>query len=240
MAATWGEMFPPKASFTEKDIPDQHGRVFIATGGFAGIGYEPVKALYHLNARIYMASRLEATAKAAITLIQASKPAIRQGVKSGNGEIIFLRLDLADLTIKASAMEFLSKETRLDVIWHNAGVMMPADDTPTKQNYHVQLGINALGPFLLQHHLTPLCLQTASLPPTATRIIFVSSSGHRASPTPDGVQWADPNLHGATGLRGPRAQVWPEQGHETACRRTSSRAGIARKASCPSRCAPER
>jgi retinol dehydrogenase 12 len=63
MAATWGEMFPPKASFTEKDIPDQHGRVFIVTGGSAGIGYEVVKALYHLNGRVYMASRSESAAK---------------------------------------------------------------------------------------------------------------------------------------------------------------------------------
>jgi hypothetical protein len=43
MAAAWGEMFPPKASFTKKDIPDQHGRVFVVTGGSAGIGYEVVK-----------------------------------------------------------------------------------------------------------------------------------------------------------------------------------------------------
>lgn len=117
MTATWGEMFPLKASFTEKDIPDQHGRVFIVTGGSAGICYELVKALYHLNGRVYMASRSEASAKAAIASIQASEPAPDQVVKSGKGEILFLHLDLADLTtIKASAMEFLSKETRLDVI----------------------------------------------------------------------------------------------------------------------------
>jgi retinol dehydrogenase-12 len=107
-------------------------------------------------------------------------------VKSGKGELIFLRLDLADLTtIKISAMEFLAKETRLDSIWHNAGVMIPSDDTPPTQGYHVQLGINALGPFLFQHYLTSLCLKTASLPSVpkpATRIIFVSSSVHRASP----------------------------------------------------------
>jgi retinol dehydrogenase 12 len=85
-----------------------------------------------------MPSRSEATAKAAIASIQASEPAPGQVVKSGKGEVMFLRLDLADLTtIKASAMEFLSKETRLDVIWHNAGVMVPSDGTPTKQGYHV-------------------------------------------------------------------------------------------------------
>jgi retinol dehydrogenase-12 len=64
-----------------------------------------------------MASRSESTAKAAIASIRATKPASGQTVKSGKGELIFLRLDLADLTtIKISAMEFLAKETRLDVI----------------------------------------------------------------------------------------------------------------------------
>lgn len=102
-------------------------------------------------------------------------------------------------------MESLSKETRLDVIWHNAGVMMPPDDTATKQDYHVQLGINALGPFFFQHYLNPLCLITASLPSVpkaATCIISVSSSGHRASSTPDGRQWDVTNLKSATGFRG--------------------------------------
>jgi retinol dehydrogenase 12 len=79
------------------------------------------------------------------------------------------------------------------------------NDTPTKQGYHVQLGINALGPFLFQTYLTPFCLKTASLPSdpkAATRIIFVSSSGRRASPTPDSIQWDDINPKSATGLRG--------------------------------------
>jgi hypothetical protein len=40
MAATWGEMFPPTPSFTEKEMTNQEGRVFIVTGGSAGIGYE--------------------------------------------------------------------------------------------------------------------------------------------------------------------------------------------------------
>jgi NAD(P)-dependent dehydrogenase (short-subunit alcohol dehydrogenase family) len=217
MAVTWGEMFPQKASYTEKDMPDQYGHVFIVTGGSAGVGYEVAKTLYHLNGRVYIASRSETTAKVAIASIQASKPAKDQVIKSGKGEVIFLRLDLGDLTtIKASAMEFLSKESRLDVIWHNAGIMVPSDDTPTKQGYHVQLGINALGPFLFQHYLTPLCLKTASLPSnpkSATRIIFVSSSGHRTSPTPDGVQWDDISRKGNWFPR-PRAQVWPKQSHE--------------------------
>jgi len=38
-------MFPPKASFAEKDTPDQLSRVFIVTGGSAGIGYELISVV---------------------------------------------------------------------------------------------------------------------------------------------------------------------------------------------------
>lgn len=49
----------------------------------------------------------------------------------------YLSLDLDDLgTIKMSADEFLSKEERLDVLWNNAGVMVPPAGSKTKQVGH--------------------------------------------------------------------------------------------------------
>jgi NAD(P)-dependent dehydrogenase (short-subunit alcohol dehydrogenase family) len=157
------------------------------------------KHLYHLNGTVYITSRSPATGNAAISSIVASKPSPTQVVKSGRGSLHFLKLNLSDLSaIKATASEFLAKEKRLDVIFHNAGVMLPDDpDAATVQGYHQQLGINALAPFLLQHFLTPLMLSTAAFPATkanSVRIIFVSSSGHRAAPRPDGVCWDDINL----------------------------------------------
>ena|SRR5271156_1519066 len=91
----------------------------------------------------------------------------------------------------------LAKEERLDVIWHNAGIMVPPDGRKTKQGFDLQVGTNPLGPFLFQHFLTPLCLKTVSRPdvkPFGTRVIFVSSSGHRVAPKPDGVNWDDINM----------------------------------------------
>jgi len=203
--ASLSELFPPKPRFTEKNIPDQHGRVFIVTGGASGCGFEVAKALYNLNGRIYIAGRSISNAQKAIEEIKNSPPAAAQIVKPGKGELHFLFLDLADLsTIKASAKEFLSKEQRLDVIWHNAGVMVPPDGSKTKHGFDLQFGTNALGPFLFQYFLTPLCLKTASLPdvkPFATRVIFVSSSGHRVAPKPDGVNWDDINMESKTGFK---------------------------------------
>jgi NADPH:quinone reductase-like Zn-dependent oxidoreductase len=57
------QWFPPKAAFTEKDLPLQQGRVFIVTGGNAGIGFELCKILYASGATIYMASRSKVSDK---------------------------------------------------------------------------------------------------------------------------------------------------------------------------------
>ncbi len=49
---------------------------------------------------------------------------------------MFLKLDLGDLTtIKKSVEEFLRNEQRLDVLWNNAGVMVPPKGSVTAQVY---------------------------------------------------------------------------------------------------------
>jgi retinol dehydrogenase-12 len=202
---SWTELFPPTPIFTEKDIPDQHGRVFIVTGANSGIGYEVAKALYNLNGRVYLAARSAEKVESAIKQIKADSPPPEQVVKAGKGELSFLKLDLSDLTtIKASAEEFLEQEQRLDVVWHNAGVMGPPEGSITKQGHELTFGTNVLGPQLFQHFLTPLCLKTAKIPgvkPNATRVIFVSSNAHRFSPVPDGIKWGDFDLKGETGFK---------------------------------------
>jgi NAD(P)-dependent dehydrogenase (short-subunit alcohol dehydrogenase family) len=180
----------------------------LVTGGSQGIGYEAAKTLYHLNGIVYITSRSAASAQSAITSIKSSSPQPSQVVPSGQGRIDFVVMNFFDLrTIQGSAQQLLSKVDRLDVIIHNAGVMLPDNpDKTTAQGWHQQLGINALAPFLLQLFLNPLLLHTTSLPttpPNSVRIIFLSSSGHRAAPLPDGVAWSDINLIHTTksGLR---------------------------------------
>lgn len=51
------QWFPPKAAFTEEELPSQEGRVFIVTGGNVGVGFELCKILYGSGATIYMTSR---------------------------------------------------------------------------------------------------------------------------------------------------------------------------------------
>ena len=171
MSSQIRQIYPPAAKFTEKGLPDQAGKVFLITGGATGIGLELVKILYARNAKVYIAARSEQKAVKAIASIEVSFP-------KSTGELVFLFLDLSDLVlVKQSAESFLSKETRLDVLWNNAGVMVPPQGSKTKQNYESQIGTNCLGPFLFTKLLTPLLVRTVnSAPRGSVRVVWLSSS----------------------------------------------------------------
>lgn len=118
-----------------------------------------------------MAARNETKAKKVISEIS-------KDFATSKGELIFLPLDLSDLsTIKKSATEFLGKEDRLDILWNNAGVMIPPQGSKTAQGYELQLGTNNVGPFLFTKLLTPVLAKTvASAPPDSVRVVWTSSS----------------------------------------------------------------
>lgn len=163
-------MFPPSPWFTENDVTDQAGKVFIVTGATSGVGKEVAQILYSRNAKVYVAGRSKDKGSKVIQQIKSNLP-------KSKGELIFLHLDLGDLTtIKKSAEEFLSKEDKLDVLWNNAGVMMPPQGSKTKQGYELQLGTNNVAPFLFTKLLTPILTQTAQTAPLGSvRVIWVSS-----------------------------------------------------------------
>ncbi|KAF2861585.1 NAD(P)-binding protein [Piedraia hortae CBS 480.64] len=171
-------VFIPAPTFTEKELPDQSGRVFIVTGGYAGVGKELSKMLYLRNGTVYIAGRTPDKAAKAMDEIKAAAP-------TSQGRLEFLQLDLADLaTIKASAQDFVQRERRLDVLTNNAGVMVPPVGSKSVQGHELQMGTNCLGPWLFAHFLTPLLKQTAaSSPPGSVRVTWAGSLGTMASPT---------------------------------------------------------
>jgi NAD(P)-dependent dehydrogenase (short-subunit alcohol dehydrogenase family) len=149
------------------------------TGASTGLGEQLTTILYGANATVYLATRSAEKTYKAIEGIKAAHP-------RSSGKLVFLSLDLADLsTIKRSADEFLSLERRLDVLWLNAGVMIPPQGSKTAQGYELQLGTNTLGHFLFVKHLHSILKQTAATAPkNSVRIVWVSSSGAEAAPQP--------------------------------------------------------
>jgi retinol dehydrogenase-12 len=138
---------------------------------------------------VYITGRSIEKADEAIADMKAAFP-------NSNGDLIFLYLDFNDLaTVKKSAENFLSRETRLDVLWNNAGIMVPPQESKTKQGYEQQLGVNCLAPFLFTQLLTPLLIETAkTAPPDSVRVVWVSSSAISRAP-PGGVDIHNMDYH---------------------------------------------
>ncbi|KAF2219852.1 hypothetical protein BDZ85DRAFT_35648 [Elsinoe ampelina] len=167
----------PAPSLTDKNLPDQAGKVHVVTGGYAGVGLELTKMLYSRNATVFIAGRSPEKATTAIETVKKHAP-------NSTGKLEFLKLDLADLTtIKASANDLISRTDRLDVLTNNAGVMIPPQGSKTVQNHELQIGTNCLGPFLFTELLIPLLKKTASTsPPGSVRITWAASLATELSP----------------------------------------------------------
>ncbi|KAI9687310.1 MAG: hypothetical protein M1822_002353 [Bathelium mastoideum] len=183
----WTQYFPPKPTFTEANLSSQKGRVFIVTGGNAGVGFELCKMLYAADATVYMGSRSEERASAAIRQITSESP-------KSKGKLVFLRLDLNDLaSVKDAAAAFAAKETKLDVLWNNAGagaLSIPLG-SKTAQGTEAFMGMHCVGPLLFSKMLLPQ-LHTAvrSSNPGKVRVVWTASLLAEMSSPTNGVDFS--------------------------------------------------
>ncbi|RYP08539.1 hypothetical protein DL765_008744 [Monosporascus sp. GIB2] len=146
--------------------------VFIVTGATSGIGKALAGILYGANGTVYMTGRTEAKAQAALAELKDKNP-------GSTGKLVSVPLDLGDLsTIKKMADEFLAKETRLYLLFNNAGIMFTPKGTPrTAQGHEIHLGTNAIGQFLFTKLLTPVLQSTAREAAAGdARVVWLSSS----------------------------------------------------------------
>ncbi|KZO92791.1 NAD-binding protein [Calocera viscosa TUFC12733] len=179
MGQVLSELFPPKPKWTVDQIPSLAGKVAIVTGGNTGIGRVTCKYLLLHDAKVYMASRSQERAEAAIAELKG---------ETKKDSIYFLHLDLADLaSVKAAAADFQSKETQLHMLFNNAGVMTCPMDMITKQGFDMQFGTNVIGHGFFTKLLLPTLLATAKTDGTV-RVINVSSNGHIGAPK-GGILW---------------------------------------------------
>ncbi|KAI0708168.1 NAD(P)-binding protein [Cerioporus squamosus] len=134
------QAFPPAPTWHPADMPDLSGKVVLVTGGNAGIGREIVKELLHKDARVYLAARSPGKAEDAIQSLTAETGKTAE----------FLQLDLSDLNaVEAAAREFKRRESHIDVLYLNAGLMLPPVDDLTAQGYDLTFGTNLLYPLLV-------------------------------------------------------------------------------------------
>ncbi|MYT19488.1 SDR family NAD(P)-dependent oxidoreductase, partial [Streptomyces sp. SID7760] len=142
-------------------LPGAEGRVFLVTGGNAGIGYFVAEQLSATGATVVLGSRSPARAEAAADAIRA---------RVAGARVRAVRLDLADLSTLATSVESLEVD-RLDAVVHNAGVAL--DHQPrreTADGHELMFGTNHLGHFALTRWLMPLL---AAAP--AARVVTMGS-----------------------------------------------------------------
>ncbi|ETN44472.1 uncharacterized protein HMPREF1541_10142 [Cyphellophora europaea CBS 101466] len=144
-------------------------KVILVTGTSSGLGITTVAALKSTGAKIYATARN----------LDKGRNALKRLLEPGRVEL--LQLDTGDLSsVRACATEFLSRESKLNVLINNAGVMAIEDRRLTKDGFEEQFAVNYLGHFLLFLLLKPALLAAAS-PEFGSRVINVSSSTHKVA-----------------------------------------------------------
>jgi NAD(P)-dependent dehydrogenase (short-subunit alcohol dehydrogenase family) len=159
--------------FTVASLPSQEGKVFIVTGGNAGIGFVTCLSLAAKGGKVYLGARSEGKAKEAIKKIKNRYP---------EAVVIPLLMDNSRIsTIFAAEKSFLTKETTLNGLILNAGIMA-VPYSRTDDGYEMQWQVNYLAHWLLTNKLIPVLLSTSlAQGQGAARVVCVSSEGHQTS-----------------------------------------------------------
>jgi NAD(P)-dependent dehydrogenase (short-subunit alcohol dehydrogenase family) len=159
-------------NWTERDIPDQRGRVAVVTGANTGLGFETARALADHGATVVLAVRDVKKGK--------------QAAARMTGDVTVQELDLTSLeSIRAAADDLHGTHPGIDLLINNAGVMYTPRQT-TRDGFELQFGTNHLGHFAF----TGLVLDLL-LPVPDSRVVTVSSVAHRiqAAIHFDDLQW---------------------------------------------------
>lgn len=147
---------------------EMEGKTVLITGANSGIGKETVRELAKKGARVIMACR---------NLISANTARDEIANDSGNQSIVCMKLDLSSMqSVREFAKDFINKESRLDVLIHNAGYANTFDKAVSVDGLELTMATNHYGPFLLTHLLIDLLKKSAP-----ARIVVVASSFYRCS-----------------------------------------------------------
>ncbi|OGM40070.1 short-chain dehydrogenase [Aspergillus bombycis] len=138
------------------------------TPGSLGAGFATAVANY-APSLIILAARDVTKAQQTATDILAINPSVKTRI---------LHLDLGSQTqIRQAAAEVLDYEEHIDVLVNNAGIMA-SPFSQTEDGVESQFGINHIGHFLF----TNLIMSKLIAPGKSSRVVNISSDGHRLGP----------------------------------------------------------
>ena len=151
-------------TWTEKNVPDESGRVAIVTGSNTGLGYDTARVLAARGASVVIAVRDTAKGDAAAARIRQLSP---------DAVVAVHKLDLGSLaSVRTAGAELAAAYPRIDLLINNAGVMYPPKQT-TADGFELQFSTNHLGHFALTGLLLSNLLNV-----DGSRVVVVSSIAH--------------------------------------------------------------
>lgn len=153
------------------------GKTVLITGCSSGIGVETARALYDAGATLFLTARDIAKLNGVIDDIVANAKHNKDGPKPQSVEIHLDNL----ASVRKGAEDFARRSNgKLNILIHNAGVMASPFMT-TSDGFEQQIGVNHFAHFLLFQLLKPCLISSAKESGTTSRVINLSSLGHRRS-----------------------------------------------------------
>lgn len=151
--------------WTERDVPDQSGRVAVVTGSNTGLGFDTARVLAERGAHVVLAVRSVDKGEEARANILRSLP---------DAKVSTQRLDLGSLdSLHTASTELRTAYPRIDLLINNAAVAFPPKTT-TPDGFELQFATNHLGHFAL----TGLLLDSM-LGVDGARVVVVASLDHK-------------------------------------------------------------
>ncbi|KAG4432338.1 hypothetical protein IFR05_012188 [Cadophora sp. M221] len=140
---------------------------------------------HHAPSHLLLASRTLSKINTVIDKIRTQHPSLK---------VTPIQIDLSSqISIRSAAKEILSLAPKIDILINNAAVNVPNhEETPEAIEMH--FGTNHIGLFLLTNLLLPSLIAPTTSKHEGTRIVNLTSAGHRLSP----VRFSDWNFKKST------------------------------------------
>lgn len=159
----------------------------LITGASSGLGVATAAALYRTGAQLYLTSRnIPKMERVIDDIVAEHSPTSRTSFPRPRS----VEMHMDSFTSIREAAKIVSSQTQtLNAIICNAGVMFVPHEQ-TKDGFEAHLGVNHLAHFLLFQELKKLLVSGAAQSKSLSRVVCVSSSGHRFS----GINFDDINF----------------------------------------------
>ncbi|KAL8788917.1 MAG: hypothetical protein Q9213_001440 [Squamulea squamosa] len=145
-------------------------KVVLITGCSSGLGIETAKTIAVTGAKVFCTVRDVKKGESALADIL------------NPSQVILVKMDLSALdSVRSAAKSVLSQTQTLNILINNAGIMAVPNLVKTADGFESQFSTNHLAHFLLFQLLKPILL-VSSTPEFNSRVVNLSSSGHRAGP----------------------------------------------------------